>query len=90
MSDNGLLTLSCGVRGNGLRFKIPSTPLFTDLIDEGLAILEGVLTDERKGSELMPARVVYFNIDGGLDYENQLLAEWGVADKIELVGVTTP
>lgn len=37
----------------------------------------------------MPARVVYFNIDGGLDYENQLLAEWGVADKIELVGVTT-
>lgn len=38
----------------------------------------------------MPARVVYFNIDGGLDYENQLLAEWGVADKIELVGVTTP
>lgn len=37
----------------------------------------------------MPAKVVYFNIDGGLDYENELLAEWGVADRIELIGATT-
>lgn len=42
--DNGLLTLSCGVRGNGLRFATPLNTT-TDLIDEGLAILEGVLTD---------------------------------------------
>ena len=42
--DNGLLTLSCGVRGNGLRFATPLNTT-TDLIDEGVSILEGVLTD---------------------------------------------
>lgn len=31
------------------------------------------------------AKVVYFNIDGDLDYENSLLDQWGVHDQIELV-----
>ncbi|MDR2566734.1 MAG: C-terminal binding protein [Bifidobacteriaceae bacterium] len=30
-------------------------------------------------------RVVYFNIDGGLDYENSLLRKWGHSGKLELV-----
>lgn len=30
-------------------------------------------------------RVVYFNIDGNLDYEHQLLEQWGLSDRIELV-----
>jgi D-3-phosphoglycerate dehydrogenase / 2-oxoglutarate reductase len=35
----------------------------------------------------MAGTVVYFNIDGDLDYEHKLLAEWGMADQIELVEV---
>ncbi|PKQ30787.1 MAG: C-terminal binding protein [Actinobacteria bacterium HGW-Actinobacteria-2] len=38
----------------------------------------------------MTAKVVYFNIDGDLDYERELLAEWGVADQIELIEVKAP
>ena len=33
--------------------------------------------------------VVYFNISGGLDYENELLTRWGVSDRIRLRGVDT-
>jgi D-3-phosphoglycerate dehydrogenase / 2-oxoglutarate reductase len=33
----------------------------------------------------MAPKVVYFNVDGGLDYENQLLEEWGVAGQLELI-----
>ena len=33
-------------------------------------------------------KVVYFNIEGGLDYEHELLEDWGVADDIELVDET--
>lgn len=35
----------------------------------------------------MTPKVVYFNIDGDLGHERQLLAEWGIADRIELVDV---
>ena len=38
----------------------------------------------------MTAKVVYFNIDGDLDYERELLAEWGVADQIEVIEVKAP
>jgi 4-aminobutyrate aminotransferase len=40
--DQGLLTLSCGVRGNGLRFATPLN-ITQETLDEGLAILEGAL-----------------------------------------------
>ncbi len=47
--EKGLLTLSCGVRGNGMRF---ATPLNTDTatIDEGLAILREALTTVSEGA----------------------------------------
>ncbi|MFU0805036.1 MAG: C-terminal binding protein [Pseudoclavibacter caeni] len=35
-------------------------------------------------------KVVYFNIEGGLDYEHELLEDWGVADDIELVDAHRP
>jgi D-3-phosphoglycerate dehydrogenase / 2-oxoglutarate reductase len=38
----------------------------------------------------MAPKVVYFNVDGGLDYENELLKEWGVAGQLELVEAQTP
>ncbi len=41
---NGLLTLSCGVKANGLRFATPLNTT-TELIDEGLDILTSALTD---------------------------------------------
>lgn len=37
----------------------------------------------------MASKVVYFNIDGDLDYERELLAKWGVADQLELVEAKT-
>lgn len=33
--------------------------------------------------------ITYYNISGGLDYENELLEGWGMAGKIRLVGVTS-
>jgi D-3-phosphoglycerate dehydrogenase / 2-oxoglutarate reductase len=38
----------------------------------------------------MAGKVVYFNIDGNLDYEHALLEQWGVADQLELVEVKAP
>ncbi len=40
--DKGLLTLSCGVKGNGMRFATPLNTT-TELIDEGLDILRDAL-----------------------------------------------
>lgn len=40
--DKGLMTLSCGVRHNGMRFATPLNTT-TELIDEGLDILRGAL-----------------------------------------------
>ncbi|MDR1512431.1 MAG: aspartate aminotransferase family protein [Propionibacteriaceae bacterium] len=40
--EDGLLTLACGVKGNGLRFATPLN-VTADVLDEGLAILEGAL-----------------------------------------------
>jgi D-3-phosphoglycerate dehydrogenase / 2-oxoglutarate reductase len=37
----------------------------------------------------MARTVVYFNIDGDLDYERELLAQWGVADQLELIEAKT-
>ena len=42
-SDKGLMTLSCGVRHNGMRFATPLNTT-TELIDEGLDILHQALT----------------------------------------------
>ncbi|MDN5985458.1 MAG: aminotransferase class III-fold pyridoxal phosphate-dependent enzyme, partial [Propionibacterium sp.] len=41
--DKGLMTLSCGVRPNGMRFATPLNTT-TELIDEGLDILHQALT----------------------------------------------
>ncbi|MDR1852715.1 MAG: C-terminal binding protein [Propionibacteriaceae bacterium] len=35
------------------------------------------------------SKAVYFNVDDNLDYENQLLREWGVDGELELVEVKT-
>jgi 4-aminobutyrate aminotransferase len=42
--DDGLFTLSCGVRGNGLRFATPLN-ITAEQLDEGLEILSGALSD---------------------------------------------
>lgn len=42
--DDGLFTLACGVRGNGLRFATPLNTS-TEELDEGLEILTGALTE---------------------------------------------
>jgi 4-aminobutyrate aminotransferase len=42
--DDGLFTLACGVRGNGLRFATPLNTS-TEVLDEGLEILTGALTE---------------------------------------------
>jgi 4-aminobutyrate aminotransferase len=42
--DDGLMTLSCGVRGNGLRFATPLNTT-TEQLDEGLEILAGALSE---------------------------------------------
>jgi 4-aminobutyrate aminotransferase len=42
--EDGMFTLACGVRGNGLRFATPLN-VTTEIIDEGLAILTGALTE---------------------------------------------
>jgi 4-aminobutyrate aminotransferase len=42
--DNGLFTLSCGVRGNGLRFATPLN-ITIEQLDEGLEILTAALSD---------------------------------------------
>ncbi|MDR1791208.1 MAG: aspartate aminotransferase family protein [Propionibacteriaceae bacterium] len=40
--EGGLLTLACGVKGNGLRFATPLN-VTQEVLDEGLAILDGAL-----------------------------------------------
>ncbi|MDR1512430.1 MAG: C-terminal binding protein [Propionibacteriaceae bacterium] len=35
-------------------------------------------------------KVVYFNVDGGLDFERDLLRRWGVADQLELAEAQAP
>jgi len=40
--EGGLLTLACGVKGNGLRFATPLN-ITREVLDEGLAILEAAL-----------------------------------------------
>jgi 4-aminobutyrate aminotransferase len=42
--EDGMFTLACGVRGNGLRFATPLN-VTTEIIDEGLAILTGALAE---------------------------------------------
>lgn len=42
--ENGLFTLSCGVRGNGLRFATPLN-ITTEELDGGLEILAGALSE---------------------------------------------
>ncbi len=38
----------------------------------------------------MNPKVVYFNIDGDLQYERELLAEWGLSNAIQLVEAKSP
>lgn len=45
--------------------------------------------NERIGKPMNP-KIVYFNIDGDLRYERELLAEWGLSEAIDLVEVKTP
>jgi len=43
-ADKGVILLSCGVRGNVIRF-LPALTIPLELIDEGMAIVESSLTE---------------------------------------------
>ena len=45
-------------------------------------------TDIQDGPDGIPT-IAYYNISGGLDYENELLRRWGMTGKVRLVGLTS-